>query len=105
MRVPWSVPAALRDDWVSDFEIQSDYRDEFSLSAEDAYRRMIADLAVDLRDGVLVAGDLVDGFRPWGGGAQEVSDRFVSEAGQRSVVTSPGQLCWFDLGPHAPRDD
>jgi hypothetical protein len=95
-----TLEAAL-DDWVSDYEVQGDFQAELQLGPAEAYQRMIEQAVDWIRRGVLVAGDMLDGFEPWSGSPEETAARFVSRAEQYEVLSRPGQICWFDTGPEA----
>ena len=97
-----SLIDSIADDWLSDYEVQADYQAEQSLSAADAFARMVPELAVWIRQGALVPGDMLNGFVVWPGDAEVLSDRFAAAAAAINVVERPGQICWFDLGPSAP---
>jgi hypothetical protein len=92
-------------DWLSDHEIQLDYQDDLSLSAADAYARMVPDLTEWIQQGVVVPGDVPAGFEAWPGSRDELSERFAAAARRFTVIERPGQICWFDLGPGALTGD
>jgi hypothetical protein len=46
---------------------------------------------------------LQHGFVPWPGSPQERARHFADTASKQTMVTRPGQLCWFDTGPQAAR--
>jgi hypothetical protein len=94
------LEAAL-DDWISDYEIQGDFQYELQLEPTEAYQRMIDQVVDWIRRGVLVAGDMLDGFVPWPGSPEETASRFTAQAQQRKMVSRPGEICWFDTGPDA----
>src|SRR5919107_465517 len=89
------------DDWVSDYEVQGDFQAELGLGPAQAYARMGPQVLDWLRRGVLVAGDMRDGFEIWPGDAAAMSARFAEAAAGREQLTLPGQICWFDTGPGA----
>jgi hypothetical protein len=89
------------DDWVSDYEVQGDFQAEYGLEPSAAYEQMTRQATDWIRRGVLVAGDMTDGFVPWQGSANDSADRFADLAARRTVLTMPGQICWFDSGPNA----
>jgi hypothetical protein len=98
------VLESATDDWISDYEFQGDYQAELALSPAAAYERMVAQAADWIGRGVLLPGDLLDGFVPWQGSPEEKADRFKAQAGRYGVLTRPGQICWFDTGPDAPSE-
>ncbi len=62
------------------------------------------DGTLGVRD-VLVSGDMgYDGFVPWSDSAEGNARRFADLAAERTVVTRPGQICWFDTGPAAAEE-
>ncbi len=95
------VLLSAMDDWVSDYEFQGDFQSELALDPPVAYERMVAQAADWIRRGVLVAGDLLDGFVLWPGSAVETATRFAAQSAALRVLTRPGQICWFDTGPNA----
>jgi hypothetical protein len=101
MGIQRSILESIEDDWLSDYEVQTDYRAEFSLSPPEAYARMVPDLIAWIGQGLLVPGDMLKGFEAWSGDAGSLSDRFAREAARILRIERPGQICWFDLGPAA----
>jgi hypothetical protein len=101
MGIEQSIVESIQDDWLSDHEVQSDYQDEYSLSAPEAYARMVPDLIEWIRQSVLIPGDMLTGFEAWQGNADSLSERFEVAAARYSIIEQPGQICWFDLGPEA----
>jgi hypothetical protein len=94
------LEAAL-DDWVSDYEVQGDFQAELQLEPAEAYQRMVEQADDWIRRGVLVAGDMLDGFIPWPGSPEESAVHFVSQTERYEMLSRPGQICWFDTGPEA----
>ena len=101
MDVRQLVLESAMDDWVSDYEVQGDFQAEQSVPPAEAYARMVSQVVDWLRRGVLVAGDLRDGFEGWPGDAAATSARFAAAAAGLTRLTLPGQICWFDSGPAA----
>jgi hypothetical protein len=101
MGIQRSILESIEDDWLSDHEIQTDYRAEFSLAATEAFARMVPDLIMWISQGLLVPGDMLRGFEAWSGEASSLSERFAKEAAKILQIERPGQICWFDLGPAA----
>lgn len=95
------VISAAMDDWISDYEVQGDFQSELSLDSPIAFQRMVVEVADWIRRGVLVPGDLVDGFAPWPGSAEELAAHFSARAAEFHLLSRPGQICWFDTGPNA----
>jgi hypothetical protein len=95
------VLESAMDDWVSDYEVQGDFQAEHSVPPAEAYTQMVAVVVDWLRRGVLVAGDLRDGFEIWPGDGAAMSARFARAAAGLTQITLPGQICWFDTGPAA----
>jgi len=96
-----TLEAAL-DDWISDYEMQGDYESECSLDPRAAYAEMVRQAVDWTSRGVLVSGRLLaDGFAPWSESADENARLFVEAAAELTVLTRPGQICWFDTGPRA----
>jgi hypothetical protein len=96
------IVESVQDDWMSDHEVQSDYQAEFSLTAAEAYVRMILDLPKWIKLGILIPGDILNGFEAWPGGPESLRDRFAGRAARLVVIEAPGQICWFDLGSGTP---
>jgi hypothetical protein len=95
------ILGAVLDDWVSDYEIQGDFQSELQLDPREAYQRMTEQVVDWIRRRVLVAGDMLDGFVPWSGSAEDTANRFIAQAGQYEKLSRPGEICWFDTGPGA----
>jgi hypothetical protein len=90
------------DDWISDLDMQGDYQSECGLERPDAYAAMVPQAIEWIGRGVLVPGQMLqEGFVAWPGSAEANARRFAELAAQRSEVTVPGDICWFDLGPAA----
>src|SRR6478752_7410592 len=102
MDVQRLVVAAAMDDWISDYEVQGDFQAELSLDPPAAFRCMADSVVEWIRRDLLVPGELTDGLVPWQGSPEERATRFAKEAQSLTVLTSPGQICWFDSGPAAP---
>jgi hypothetical protein len=101
MNIEQLVLASIADDWLSDYSIQLDYRSECSLNSKEAFAMMVPRLADWIRSGVVVPGDMLDGFQPWQGNSDEMADRFAAAASRLAEINRPGEICWFDLGPAA----
>jgi hypothetical protein len=99
--VPRLVLESAVDDWISDYEVQGDFQAELSLTPATAYQSMITLVADWIRRGILIPGDMLDGFTPWLEPAAQAAERFVGRAMTLQVLTTPGQICWFDAGPNA----
>jgi hypothetical protein len=53
-----------------------------------------------IRRSVLIPGDLTgDRHVPWPGDPDTNADRFAQNAGVRTEIALPGDICWFDTGP------
>jgi hypothetical protein len=89
------------DDWISDYEVQGDFQSELSVDQSVAFEQMVAEVTEWIRRGVLVPGDLVDGFALWPGSAEELAAHFTARAEAFHSLSRPGQICWFDTGPNA----
>lgn len=89
------------DDWTSDYEMQGDCQSLLEVEPPEAYRLMV-DLAVEwIGRGILVPGDLIEGFQPWQGTAADLATRFAERSRGRGALAHPGEICWFDTGPGA----
>ena len=87
------------DDWISDYEVLGEFQ-AGGIPPEEAYAAMVGQTVDWIRRGVLVAGQMVDrGFTAWPATAGANARRFADLAGRRSLLTQPGQICWFDTGP------
>jgi hypothetical protein len=95
------VITSAMDDWISDYEIQGDFQAELSLDPPAAFAQMKAQVPDWIRRGVLVPGDLQDGFVQWSGTAEELAMRFAASSSALHRLARPGQICWFDIGPNA----
>lgn len=95
------IISSATDDWVSDYEVQGDFQSELSLDRPVAFEQMVTQVGDWIRRGVLVPGDLVDGFVRWPGAAEELAARFAVRAEAFQSLSRPGQICWFDTGPNA----
>lgn len=95
------VIASAMDDWVSDYEIQGDFQAALSLDPPAAFAHLAAQVAGWIRRGLLVPGDLRDGFVSWPGSAEELVARFTASSATLRSLSRPGQICWFDTGPDA----
>lgn len=95
------VIASAMDDWISDYEIQGDFQAELSLDPPAAFAQMATQVIDWIRRGVLVPGDLLDGFVPWPDSAEGLAARFAASSSALDVLARPGQICWFDTGPNA----
>jgi hypothetical protein len=84
--------------------VQGDFQAELSLDPPEAYERMVAQVVDWIRRGVLVPGDMLDGFVRWPGPTDELAARFADQAVTLRVLSRPGQICWFDTGPNAPSE-
>lgn len=94
------------DDWVSDYEMLGEF-DAGPGRPGTAYSSMVCQAVDWIRRGVLLPGLMAEhGFARWPGLPPEQAHRFSVLAQQRSLVTQPGQICWFDAGPdvHAELD-
>jgi hypothetical protein len=89
------------DDWISDYEVQGEFQAGLSLTREQALEQMAATVEDWVRRGVLVAGDMRDGFAAWADEPTEAAARFAREAAAVDALSQPGQICWFDTGPAA----
>ena len=58
----------------------------------------------DAARGVFVPGEMLDGFVAWPASVEDNARRFAELAAERTVVSRPGQLCWFDTGPAADEE-
>ena len=95
------VISSAADDWISDYEVQGDFQFELSLDRPIAFEQMVAQVTDWIRRGVLVPGDLVDGFARWPGSVDELAAHFTLRAEAFQSLSRPGQICWFDTGPNA----
>jgi hypothetical protein len=87
------------DDWISDYEVLGEFQGGGVPPAE-AYAAMVGQIVDWIRRGVLVPGQMLDrGFATWPGPGGANARRFAELAGRRSLLTQPGQICWFDTGP------
>ena len=98
------VISSAADDWISDYEVQGDFQFELSLDRPIAFEQMVTQVTDWIRRGVLVPGDVVDGFARWPGSAEELAAHFILRAEAFHSLSSPGQICWFDTGPNAPSE-
>ncbi len=94
------VLQSARGDWISDYEVQGDFQAELGLERSEAYRSMVPKVRDWIQRGVLVPGDMLDGFVAWAGSSGDLAVRFESCAAELQILTRPGQICWFDIGPH-----
>jgi len=98
-----TLEAAL-DDWISDYEMQGDYESECDLEPPEAYSEMVRQALDWIYRGVFVPGEMLDGFVAWPASVEDNARRFAELAAERTVVSRPGQLCWFDTGPAADEE-
>jgi hypothetical protein len=90
------IVATGTDDWVHDAEVWGNIAGRVALSVDDRLPIALGLITTALMKGLMIAGDVMDGFQPWGMSPAEsaiaIAERWLA-LDDPSVL--PGDVCWL----------
>jgi hypothetical protein len=100
-RIAWNLLDLGLDDWVPFGQLISEAAESgLPESQEDQLVREVLNHV--LRNGLMVAGDLNDGFKPWAGSVEDWESRIL-ELWRESDPEEDSYFCWFANTPEGDR--